>query len=207
MSLHHERGPMVVDDVRRLPSSPLAVAEGSTVMPAAVLGAGVEPSRALWLLPTDEFRQARLDERDAPPEVRESLDAVYRLVADTIERQVEEVGAPALLLDGSLTVEATLAAVEQHFAGALAAGARAESNDERRTLTREANEALVAQVHGYVARPYTEGTAEQIARPFACECDDPECDALLELTVAEWERAATLGPVLAKGHRRAGRYY
>jgi hypothetical protein len=200
MSLHHERGPMVVDDVRGLPVSPLVLAEGSTVMPAAVLAARVDPSRAVWLLPTEAFREARLDEREVPREHRGRFDALYRLVARTIEREARELEAPVLVVDGSQSVAETVAAVEARFAAALAAGPRAESPAERRALVREANEALAGQVRGYVARPLTRGDVESITRPFACECDDPECTALLELTVAEWERRATLGPVLAESH-------
>jgi predicted kinase len=43
MSLHRERGPTVVDDLWQLPTSPLIVAEGSTVPPGAGL-AGSTPS-------------------------------------------------------------------------------------------------------------------------------------------------------------------
>lgn len=199
MSLHHERGPMVVDDIRRLPRSPLVLAEGSTVLPAAVLGAGVDPSRAVWLQPTIEFRQARLDEREVPSEVREQRDAVYRLVAGVIEAEVRELGAGALVVDGSPSVEETVAAVEERFAAALAAGPRARSAEARRALIREANAALAAQVHGYVLRPFTQGGVDEITRPFACECDDSECSLTLELPVAEWERMAAR-PVIAPDH-------
>jgi hypothetical protein len=33
MSLHRERGPMIVDDLRKLPASPLTIAEGTSVTP------------------------------------------------------------------------------------------------------------------------------------------------------------------------------
>ena len=36
LSLHRERGTMIADDLRRLPTSPLIVAEGSTVTPELV---------------------------------------------------------------------------------------------------------------------------------------------------------------------------
>ena len=46
MSLHAERGPMVVDDLRRLPRSPLIVAEGSTLSPSVVSSGIADPARA-----------------------------------------------------------------------------------------------------------------------------------------------------------------
>src|SRR4249920_1458759 len=51
--LHAERGPMVVDDLRGLPASPLVVAEGSALAASAV----ADPSRAVWLLPTADFQR------------------------------------------------------------------------------------------------------------------------------------------------------
>jgi len=51
ISLHAERGPMVLDDLRALPDSPLVVAEGST-LPAQAVSSGIaDRSRAVWLLP------------------------------------------------------------------------------------------------------------------------------------------------------------
>jgi len=61
MSLHRERGPMVVDDLAGLPDHPLVVAEGTTLPARAV-----DPARSVWLLPTPEFQRARLDARPAP---------------------------------------------------------------------------------------------------------------------------------------------
>ena len=55
MSLHFERGAMIVDDVRRLPRSPLILVEGSTVSPAIVSSGVAKRSRAVWLQPTPEF--------------------------------------------------------------------------------------------------------------------------------------------------------
>jgi hypothetical protein len=59
MSLHRERGPMVVDDVRRLPHAPLVVAEGTCLSAALVEDA----SRAAWLLPTAALQRERLESR------------------------------------------------------------------------------------------------------------------------------------------------
>mgnify|MGYP001049043347 CR=1 FL=1 len=72
MSLHVERGPMVVEDVRALPPEPLVVAEGST-MPASL----VPVDRALWLLPTPELQRQRLEERGLPPAARALYELLY----------------------------------------------------------------------------------------------------------------------------------
>jgi hypothetical protein len=85
--------------------------------------------------------------------------------------------------------------VEDLFTEALAAGPRAESVAERQALLREANEAIVAQVRGYYARPWADGDAERIEREFLCECGDPGCEASVEAAVG-----AATEPLLAPGH-------
>jgi hypothetical protein len=192
MSLHRERGTMVVDDLRRLPASPLVVAEGSTLSPDVLSSGIAEPSRALWLIPTEEYSRARHDERRWPPGVR----ALHALVTADIERQAHEHGAPTIAVDGSLGIEETVATVEELFAEALAAGPLAGSSAERRALLRQANEAIVAQVRGYYARPWADGDADGVVRTFLCECGATGCDADLEVTVG----AAACGPVVAAGH-------
>ena len=89
-----------------------------------------------------------------------------------------------------------MAAVEEAFTAALAEGPRAETNEARRALLREGNEAIAAQVRGYYARPWADGDAESILRTFICECGDARCEASVELAVGD----LTTGPVLAPGH-------
>jgi hypothetical protein len=192
MSLHAERGPMVLEDLRALPHSPLVVAEGST-LPAQAISDGIaDRSRAVWLLPTDDFQGALLAARATPP----GPTALYRLLRDRIAREAGEHGAPTLLLDGSLDLEATVAAVEERFAAPLAHGSRAQTRAERRALLREANAAIVAQVRGYYARPWAEGDAESVVREFLCECGNAACHADVHVPVA----AVTAGAVFAPGH-------
>jgi hypothetical protein len=193
MSLHAERGPMVLNDLRALPDSPLVVAEGST-LPAQAVSSGIaDRSRAVWLLPTDEFQRALLGARSTPP----GPTALYLLLQERIAREASEHGVPTLILDGSLDLEATVATVEELFAAALTEGPRAETRAERRALLREANEAIVAQVRGYYARPWAEGEAESVVREFLCECGSTGCYASVHVPVA----AVMAGAVLALGHR------
>jgi hypothetical protein len=193
MSLHGERGPMVLDDLRALPDSPLVVAEGSTLPAQAVSGGLADRSRAVWLLPTPDFQRALLAARGTPP----GPTALYLLLRDRIAREASEHGAPPLILDGSLELEATVSAVEERFAAPLAQGPRAETRAERRALLREANEAIVAQVRGYYARPWAEGDAESVVREFLCECGSTACHASVHVPVA----TVLAGAVLAPGHR------
>lgn len=195
-SLHRERGPMVVDDLRALPHSPLVVAEGTTVPAAAVSSGLAERSRAVWLIPTLEFQRDRLDERGGPA----AEQALFRLLAETIESEASDHDAPILSVDISRGIEEMVAAVEERFGAAIAAGPTAQTTAERRALLRHANEAIVSQCLGFLARPWSHGDAESFEREFVCECDDPECAEGVELAVAAFVRASRTGTVLAAAH-------
>jgi len=188
LSLHRERGPMVVEDLEALPRSPLVVADGTTLPAAAV----PDRSRAAWLIPTPEFQRRLFDERRLERGPRE----LYRLLAETIEREARESGLPILVVDGALTVDATVEAVDQAFAAAIAEGPRAETAWERRALIREANTAIMGQVRAGQARPWAEGDAERVVRTFLCECGDPSCTATVDVTVG----VAASAPILAPRH-------
>lgn len=177
LTLHYERGPMVLADVEALPAAPLVVAEGTTIP------AGAEPS--LWLIPTREHQRAMLEARGLPKEAA----AYYAFLRDVIERDAGAV----LHVDGSLDVDATVAAVEAHFADVISAAPRAERRGERQALLREANLAIVEQLRGFYARPWANGDAETVTREFLCECGDTSCVATVVTSVG----AAAAAPVLS----------
>jgi hypothetical protein len=167
---------------------------GPWALPAQAVSSGIaDRSRAVWLLPTDEFQRTLLGARGTPP----GPTALYLLLRDRIACEANEHRVPTLILDGSLDLEATIAAVEELFAAALAEGPRAENRAERRALLREANQAIVAQVRGYYARPWAEGDAEPVVREFLCECGSTGCHASVHVPIA----AVMAGAVLASGHR------
>lgn len=184
MSLHAERGPMIVDDLRVLPVSPLIVAEGTPVTPA-MLPPG---AHAVWLMPSPEVRRARLARRHGPGGAPER----YLYAGDVIAAQVA--GARTLSVD-DLSVEETVAEVERLFAGRLAAGPVAATTAARRELLRYANEAIAEQCRAFFARPWATGDPRASTRTFCCECGDTGCAALVELA------ELPPGPVLAGGHR------
>lgn len=164
---------MVADDVRALPDAPLVVAEG-TVLSARL----VDRDRALWLLPTPGRRGSGV---------------FYEALAAEIEREAEEAGVPVLRVDA---IDDAVAAAESHFAQVLAAGPRAETREDRRALLREANLAVVEQLRGYFARPWTQGIADDVERAFACECGDTACTDDVVATV----RTAASRALVAEGH-------
>lgn len=177
MWLGDERALMVVDDVRRLPSAPLVVAEGGVISPRLV-----EPSRTVWLEPSEEFQ---LRHRSA------EWVALAHSVEDARRR-----GIPIIVVDGSRRTSEIVDDVERALATPLHNGPHARSSSERRRLLREANLALVRQVRDGCARPWASADPESQVRSFVCECASPDCDADVDAAVA----TAAASPVVAPGH-------
>jgi hypothetical protein len=180
LNLDFERGPMIVDDLRRLPAAPLIVADGSTILPELVAQGHADRDRAVWLLPTFE-RHRTFHEAQGLGHLVE-----YRwLIVEEVERQAAEVGVNVLRVDG-VGIDEALARVEGLFADAIEEGPRAETTGERHALLRYANEAIMTQARGYLARPWATGDEATFMREFRCECEDSECSEVVALPVADY---------------------
>ena len=177
MSLHVERGPMVVDDLRALPAAPLIVAEGS-VLPASAISAGVAV-HAIWLAPSTSFQQLHLERRGTP----RGQAQLQRMLRDVIAREAVEHGAPAVAVDASTSVEDVVERVEQRFRMVIEAGPRAVSAAQRRELLSDVNDAIARQVRGFYAQPWAAGDADSAPCEFVCECPDPDCGAVVRMPV------------------------
>ncbi len=186
LNLDLERGPMIVDDLRRLPEAPLVVADGSTVLPELVAQGHAARDRAVWLLPTFAVHRAFHEARGMAHLVD------YRwLVVQEVERQASAYEVDVVRVDGSLGPDDVLAEVERRLAGPLAAGPVAEDADERRALLRYANASIVEQARGFLARRRDARDETSFVREFRCECDDPECRQTVALAVAEYAPGLT----------------
>jgi hypothetical protein len=178
MALHRERGPMVLDDLARLPDAPLVVAEGTTLPAYAA-----DPARSVWLLPTPEFQAAQLSARGLP----DGPTRLYTALGEVITAEAAEHGLPTLTLDGSTGPEATVRAVEALLAGPLRDGPHATDRAERQQLLREQNRAAIEQVRGYHARPWAAGDPDAVEVDLACECGDPACDRYVRLPIRDYQ--------------------
>jgi hypothetical protein len=178
MWLRDERAAMAVDDVRRLPSSPLVVAEGDVIAPHLV-----DPARAVWLDPSVDF-QVRHRSRD------------WVILGGATADTARECGIATVAVDGTRTVSAIVDEVERAIADVLRAGPHAASLVERRVLLREANVTAITQIRDGCARPWATADPESQVRSFVCECGRADCAADVEATVA----TADATPVLAPGH-------
>jgi hypothetical protein len=194
MSLHLERGPMVLDDVRALPTSPIVIAEGTTVPASSVTAGEIDRTHAVWLLPTAALQHRQLG--DQP--LNEGQRQLYRRLREETTREAEEAEVPIEIVDGTRTLDEMTTVVEQRFATIIAAGPTANSTVARQRLLRETNLAVVNQVRGFHARPWATGDAGSVTREFACECGEPSCETMVSANVAE----AAAGPIRSQGHDR-----
>lgn len=193
MSLHHERGAMVVEDVDALPASPLIVAEGTCITPSAV---GVS-DRAIWLLPSAEVQRHRLEERGLSANVAD----LYQALVREIEDEVKEHDGQRLIVDGTRSVAETVAAAEEIFASPLAEGPTATTAAERQAMVRFSNRATVTQYQTGFARPWATGDVRTAIRPFSCECGRTDCDEQIEIAVGDFPSGESPA-FLAPGHDR-----
>lgn len=187
----YDRTPMIVEDLRSLPTSPLVVAEGGAMTPAIAK----PKSHAVWLVPSQEVQRARLEQRHpagAPPGCLRSWHVIVG--------QLGGCDVNTITVDNQ-TVDETIAEVERLFGAFIAEGPKAVTIDQRRELVRYGNQALVTQYLSPLARPITSRDPEKTIRIFDCECATPSCDALVELSVSDAAAALETGPpsILATG--------
>ena len=194
-SQYYDRRPMIIDDLRSLPDSPLIVADGP-LTPSMARSRPEITSQAVWLMPSKEVQHARLRIRHP-----EGVPPAYLQSWESTVKQFEETDITRIRVD-RLTVAETLSEVERVFAPYLGKGPTARSLEERRALIRYGNQALTAQYLSPSARPLVTVVPGELARTFDCECAAASCDALVELRVSDAAAAVAGVPpeILAPGH-------
>ena len=118
-TFHWFRGegfPMIVEDILRLPKEPGVIAEGFRLLPRLVEPLLAARSRAVWLLPTPEFRQAVFDSRggarrgfigrtsDPEQALRNLLDR-DRMFTDHLSGETKRLGLNIVEVDTAMTVD------------------------------------------------------------------------------------------------------
>jgi hypothetical protein len=124
-----ERCGMAIDDLLGMPRYPSVIAEGPGFFPECVAPFMTSPHQAIWLEPTESFKQASAARRNKPGAQYETSDPERArrnwcardlgLVAH-VRREAEARGFTLLTVDGSASVEEMAARVEAHFAPLLA---------------------------------------------------------------------------------------
>jgi hypothetical protein len=215
LEANEERCRLMLEDIDALPYSPLIVAEGTPLFPWLVADRLASRDHAVWLVPTAEFQRARLQERPGtewkrtsdPPRALENRIRRESAVGERIEQDARKRGLRVLRVDGSRGLSATAAAVEELFAGLIAAGPRAADPGARRALRRQDNLQVYRQVSTFFERRPGAGDPARSPVPFACECGASGCDAGVKVTLVEASRVFD-GPgehLVSPDHSAAGR--
>jgi hypothetical protein len=123
--IFEERFRMTLDDISQLPSEPPILAEGWGLRPSLLAPLLESPRRAIFLVPTEEFRTyqigalaraAAVGARTTDPDhaQRNRLERDRLLAADVVE-SARTFGLRTILVDGDVALEEVAAHVEEHF--------------------------------------------------------------------------------------------
>jgi 2-phosphoglycerate kinase len=105
---------LIVEDLLRLPTEPAVIVEGFRLLPHLVQPFLAEPTHAVWLLPTPEFRRAAserrgssqwafLDATSNPARARRNLLERDRLFTDRLRAETARLNLPAIEVDTTMT--------------------------------------------------------------------------------------------------------
>jgi hypothetical protein len=207
-----ERCRLMLEDIEALPTSPLVVAEGTPLFPWLIADRVADLDHAVFLNPTPAFQRARLLERPRvtfertsdPPRALENRIRREIEVGALIRRDALARGFHVVDVDGSRTAHEIAGDVEALFAATIEAGPRASSRAARRELRRRHNLQVHQQVSTYFARVPGAGDPRATPVPFACECGERGCHALVHVSLATAHGAfkGTDRRLVAEAHRR-----
>ncbi len=184
---------LVLEDLRELPDTPLAIVEGPQLFPTSVSAVLVAPDQALFLIPDRAEQEARLLARGPLPGtsdgVRARANATARdlMISARFAREARELRLTALTADRPLDELIELAA--EHFRPAIERGPRAA---DLAALRRFENDVTAKQVRLYLESLAPVTLADE-PLAFACECGASGCADEIELTLAEYEAVSAAG--------------
>jgi hypothetical protein len=105
---------LIVEDLLRLPTEPAVIVEGFRLLPHLVQPLLAEPTHAVWLLPTPEFRRAAsehrhssqwdfLDATSDPARARRNLLERDRMFTDRLRAETARLHLPVIEVDTTMT--------------------------------------------------------------------------------------------------------
>jgi len=116
---------LIVEDLLRLPADTGVIAEGFRLLPRLVKPLLAEPRRAVWLVPTPEFRRAAVDSRGTgweiprkttdPQRARHNLLERDRLFTDRLFEETKRFELPIIEIDMAMSEDELARQVTQAF--------------------------------------------------------------------------------------------
>ncbi len=116
--------PLVIEDLIALPKKPMIIAEGLGLLPELVSPVLTNKRQAVWLVPTEEFKQDSMRRRHKslavyktsdPKRGMRNLFTLGLLLAEQVKAQAESRGLVVYEVDGARSVEEMASLIEQHF--------------------------------------------------------------------------------------------
>ena len=194
---------LVLADLAASGNGPTIVVEGPSLFPELVAPLMPTPGHGLWLLPTPAFTRSSLTRRAEPApmeeseELRRARERRYERDArltSQIADAADDAGLLTIVVDGRLTVEASVDEVIRHFGTLLDRGC--VDGAERSRVRRAENAVVNRQLEAFTATLPTEVAAGRTF-DYVCECDRLGCEERVSLSLAAYGDNAG---AMADGH-------
>jgi hypothetical protein len=184
---------LVLEDLRELPGSPLAVVEGPQLFPTFVAAVLRDPAHALFAIPDPGEQRERLLARPGLPGTsdprRARINATERdlMIAQRFAREARELRLT--VLPAGRPLDEMIALAVEHFRPVIERGPR---EVDLAALRRFENDVLAMQV-----RRYRESLGplnpDDAPLSFACECGASGCDEEIELSLDDYDALSAGG--------------
>jgi hypothetical protein len=124
LATNDERFPMILDDLRAMPTRPMIVVEGPRLFPHLVVPMLTSRDQAVWLMPTEAFAQESATRRDKPhgrfassdPErFRQNFLGRELLLRDYIRKEIAAYDGSCIEVGGSRAIEEIARQVDIQF--------------------------------------------------------------------------------------------
>lgn len=119
---------LIVEDLLAMPPDQGIVVEGFRLLPALVAPLLADPARAVWLLPTPDFRAYAVDKRakatnrpgfiqqtSDPDRASRNLDARERYFVERLRTETRELGLQAITVDSAVDESESIRRVSERF--------------------------------------------------------------------------------------------
>jgi len=193
VTVSRHRFRLVLEDLRELPASPLAVVEGPQLFPTSVAAVLRSPENALFLLPEIDEQRERLLARGPMLGVsdgeRARANATERDLMITRRFGWEAADLQLKMLRVDAPLDVMIERAVEHFRPVIERGPRVA---DLAALRRFENDVDAVQVRLYRESLGTDAP-DDVPLPFACECGAPGCDDTVELTLAGYEALSAGG--------------
>lgn len=125
LAFYREEFAFIRDDLARLPSDRMVIAEGAALLPELIDPAAVARGRAIWIVPTAEFQRHHYAKRDWTTETLSACsdrDAAWAnwmerdaRFAHEVKRSARALGYPLLVVDGTRSLDENIAATRDRL--------------------------------------------------------------------------------------------